>query len=117
MTTGQSIKVLSEIRDLEIFDADGELCGIADEVEFEGGTGGPLRIEALLVGPGGYQGRLPNWAAAMARRVAGNRMVRVPWAAVEHVTSRITLKERAETLGLNAVERHLRPALQRVPFA
>ena len=115
MRSGQSTKVLSEIRDLEIFDAEGELCGIADEVEFEGAPGGPLRIAALLVGPGGYQGRLPKWAATVARWIAGGRVVSVPWGAVEHITSRITLNQRAEALGLGAVERRLRPALQRIP--
>jgi hypothetical protein len=115
MKSGKSIKVLSELRDLEIFDAEDRLCGIADEVEFEGGPGEALRIDALVVGPGGYEGRLPGWAAAVARRLAGDRIVRVPWSAVEHVTSRITLNRTAEALGLNAVERRLQPWLSRVP--
>jgi len=117
MKARKSLKVFSEIRDLEIFDSEGELCGIADEVEFDGAPGRPLRISALLVGPGGYEGRLPHWAAALARRIAGDRVVRVPWSAVEHVTSRITLNRRAEALGLCAVERRLSPWLQKVPFA
>jgi sporulation protein YlmC with PRC-barrel domain len=117
MKTGQSIKVLAELRDLEVFDQAGELCGIADDVEFEGEPGGELRLKALLVGPGAYRGRLPRWAAAMTHRVAGDRITRVPWAAVEHVTSRITLNRTAEGLGLNALERSLRPWLAKLPFA
>jgi hypothetical protein len=53
----------------------------------------------------------------MSRRIAGDRITRVPWAAVEHVTSRITLNRTAEGLGLNAVERRLRPRLAKIPFA
>jgi sporulation protein YlmC with PRC-barrel domain len=114
---GQSIKLFSELRDLEIFDAQGELCGICDEVELEGGPGKALRVAALIVGPGGYEGRLPRWAAWLARRLAGAGEVRVPWAAVEHVTSRITLNRTAEELGLQAAERRLRPWIAKVPFA
>jgi sporulation protein YlmC with PRC-barrel domain len=117
MRKGQSIKLWSELRDLEIFDSEGELCGICDEVELEGRPGAPLRIAALIVGPGGYGGRLPKWAVWIARRVAGSGEVRVPWSAVAHVTSRITLNQSADTLGLQSAERRLRPLLQKVPFA
>jgi hypothetical protein len=115
--TAKTLKVLSELRDLEIFDAADELCGICDEVEFEGGPGKPLAVKALLVGPGAYKGRLPGWMAWIAHRIAGDQVVRVPWEAVEHVTSRITLNRRAEELGLAAVERKLRPAIAKLPMA
>jgi sporulation protein YlmC with PRC-barrel domain len=115
VTTGKPIKVLSEIRDLEIVDADGELCGVCDDVEFEGAPGQPLRIKALLVGPGAYRGRTFGWLAWLARRIAGDGMVRVPWAAVEHVTGRITLNRTAEDLGLGAAERRLRRFVPKVP--
>jgi sporulation protein YlmC with PRC-barrel domain len=115
MKQGQSIKLLSELRDLEIFDSEGELCGICDEVELDGGPGKPLRIAALIVGPGGYEGRLPSWAAWLARRIAGDGEVRVPWKAVEHVTSRISLNSTAQSLGLQAAERRLRPLIPKVP--
>lgn len=115
MTTAKSIKVLAELRDLEIFDSEDELCGICDDVEFEGKPGGPLRIKALLVGPGAYSQRLPSWVAWIVRRLAGDRVVRVPWRAVAHVTSRITLADTGEALGLNAVERRLRPLIPKFP--
>jgi sporulation protein YlmC with PRC-barrel domain len=117
MKQGQSIKLFSELRDLEIFDSEGELCGICDEVELEGRPGAPLRITALIVGPGAYRGRLPRWAAWLAQRIAGEEEVRVPWSAVEHVTSRITLNRTAASLGLQAAERRLRGLVQKVPFA
>jgi sporulation protein YlmC with PRC-barrel domain len=114
MTTSKSIKVFSELRDLEIFDCAGELCGIADDVEF---AGDPLAVKALLVGPGAFRGRLPGAVAWLARRVAGDGVVRVPWSAVAHVTSRITLNDSCEALGLAAVDHRLRPLLKKVPMA
>jgi sporulation protein YlmC with PRC-barrel domain len=114
---GQSIKLFSELRDLEIFDSRGELCGVCDEVELEGGPGQALRIAALLVGPGAYAGRLPRWLAWLTHRLAGSGEVRVPWDAVEHVTSRITLNRSADDLGLNRIERRLAPVLSKVPTA
>jgi hypothetical protein len=115
MTTSKPIKLLSELRDLEIFDCDDELCGICDDIEFEGAPGRPLRIKALLVGPGVYAGRLPAWAAWIVHRLAGDRIVRAPWSAVAHVTSRITLNQTAAALGLNAVERRLAPLVPKFP--
>lgn len=117
MRKGQSIKVLSELRDLEVFDSEGELCGVADDVEFDGKAGGRLKLKALLIGPGAYRGRLPAWLAIPVRWIAGKRIIRVPWAAVEHVTSRITLNRTAQDLGLNAIERRLGPIIARVPLA
>jgi hypothetical protein len=117
MRKDQAIKVLAELRDLEIFDSEGKLCGIADEVEFEGGPGGPLRIAALLVGPGAYGGRLPGWLVWLAQGIAGRRITRVPWDAVEHVTSRIGLNRTCDELGLGAVERRLRPVIAKLPMA
>jgi hypothetical protein len=112
---GQSIKVLAELRDLEIFDSEDTLCGIADDVEFAGNPGEPLRVVALLVGPGAYRDRMPGWLLAIVRRIAGDAIVRVGWSKVEHVTSRITLNCSAEQAGLAAVDRRLRPLIAKVP--
>jgi sporulation protein YlmC with PRC-barrel domain len=114
MSTAKSIRVFSELRDLEIFDSDDELCGIADDIEFEGA---PPRVTAILVGPGALGPRLPRWLRPMVRLIAGNGMLRVPWTAVDHVTSRITLTQNAEALGLARVDRRLGPFLKRLPGA
>jgi sporulation protein YlmC with PRC-barrel domain len=114
MTTSRSIKVFSELRDLELFDSDGELSGIADDIEFEGS---PPRVTAILVGPGAYGPRLPPVVRQLVRLIAGDRTVRVPWAAVAHVTSRITLNQTAEALDLAAADRRLAPAFRRIPAA
>jgi sporulation protein YlmC with PRC-barrel domain len=112
MKQGQVIRIYSELRDLEIFDSEGELCGIADEIELDGD---PLAVTAILVGPGAYGPRLPTPLRTLVRWIAGDGCVRVPWNAVEHVTSRISLNRPAETLGLTRVERKLAPLLHKVP--
>jgi hypothetical protein len=74
-------------------------------------------VTAILVGPGAYGRRLPTPIRWLIHKLVGQGMVRVPWNAVEHVTSRITLNRTAEELDLNRVERRLRPLLQKAPFA
>jgi sporulation protein YlmC with PRC-barrel domain len=114
MKKSQSIKVFSELRDLEVFDRGSHLCGIADDIEFDGE---PLRATAILVGPGAYRRRLPQPLRVLARLIAGDTFVRVPWESVEHVTSRITLNKTSADLGLRRADEKLRPLIEKVPFA
>jgi sporulation protein YlmC with PRC-barrel domain len=99
------LKLVGQVRDLQIVDSDGRKCGIADDLELEGEPGGPLRIKAILVGPGAWTGRLPHWFLAIVGRLAGRRVVRVPWAKVRSIGSTIILSETAAELGLAAAER------------
>jgi hypothetical protein len=115
MTTSATIKVFAELRDLEIFDCNGELCGVADDVEFAGAPGEAPRVVALLTGPGALQRRLPRPLRPLMSWIAGSEMTRAPWEAIEHVTSRITLNRTAEDLGLAGVDRRLAPLLQIIP--
>ena len=100
MKASGRLKLVSGVRDMQIVDSDGRNCGIVDDIEFEGKPGGPLRVKAVLVGPGGYSKRLPRWWMALVRLVAGDSMVRVPWSAVDHVTSRVHLNAPASKLRL-----------------
>lgn len=100
-----NLKLVGEVRDLQIVDRDGIKCGIADDIELEGKPGGPLRIKAILVGPGAWAGRLPGWLLALTGRIAGRRVVRVPWSKVESIGSTIALSATAAELGLGVVER------------
>ena len=117
MKPDHAIKLISEVRDLQIVDSEGRNCGICDDIVFEGKAGGALTVSALLVGPGAYSGRLPRWACALVRLIAGEHVVRVPWAKVDKVTSRIFLTDRGEVLGLHRTENRLRRALMKVPTA
>jgi sporulation protein YlmC with PRC-barrel domain len=110
------MKLLSEVRDLQIVDKDGRNCGICDDIEFDGRPGEPLKIKALLVGPGAYKGRLPRWLYSAIKLIAGDHVARVPWKAIEHITARITLTDSGEKFGLLRVETKLQKFIKRVPF-
>jgi sporulation protein YlmC with PRC-barrel domain len=108
MRPGDPIKLVSELLDLPIQDKDGRWCGIVDDVELRGNAGEEMRIAALLVGPGAYQGRLPGWAYWLVTRIAGDRLTRIPIDQVDQIHTAVHLKCRAEDLRLHAVENRVR---------
>jgi sporulation protein YlmC with PRC-barrel domain len=110
------LKLLSEVRDLQIVDCDGRNCGICDDIEFDGGPGKPLIVTALLVGPGAYKRRLPRWAFRLATFFLGRRVIRVPWESVDTITSRIHLAESAQTMSLGQVDTKLQRAFKKIPY-
>lgn len=114
MTPSGRVQLIGQLRDLQIVDADGLNCGIVDDVELEGKPGGPLRVKALLVGPGGYARRLPGWGLALVRLVAGAGCVRVPWAEVESIASVVKLRCKGGELGLARGEARARRFLPAV---
>jgi len=108
MKPGDPIKLVAELLDLPIMDKDGRYCGIVDDVELSGNAGKEMRLSALLVGPGAYEGRLPRWAYWLTRMIAGDRIARVPFAEVDHIHTSVHLKCRAEVVGLHTVENKVR---------
>jgi len=108
------LHLVADVRDLQIVDCDGENCGIVDDLAFVGGPGRKLELAAILVGPGTYHGRLPRWLAWLATRIAGDRIVRVPWKEIETIGSVLRLKRTASELGLGAAERRAAAWLPRV---
>jgi len=104
MTPDSPIKLVSELLDLPLFDAEGKYCGVVDDVEFTGAAGGALKLKALLVGPGAYRGRLPRWAMFIVGRIAGERIVRVPMDKVRTIHTAVHLKRPGRDLGLNKGE-------------
>jgi sporulation protein YlmC with PRC-barrel domain len=111
------LKLLSEVRDLQIVDKDGRNCGICDDVELDGAPGEALTVSALLVGPGAYARRLPKWVHRLIASVAGTTIARVPWGAVEKISGRIHLSATAESVGLRRTEDRLIERLKQVPFS
>jgi len=99
------LHLVADVRDLQIFDRDGECCGIVDDIELEGRPGGKLRLAAILVGPGAYRGRLPGWLYGPLARLIGDHVVRIPWKEVETIGSVVRLKRTAAALGLDRSER------------
>lgn len=113
MTRLRSHELASGLLDLPLIDCDGHYCGIVDDVEFEGDAGGPLRIHALLVGPGAYAGRLPKWAMALVRLLAGDHIARIPWSEVDDVNSAVRLCRSGEVHQLKRVEDKVRAWIPR----
>jgi sporulation protein YlmC with PRC-barrel domain len=107
------LKLVSQLLDLQIVDKDERSCGVVDDVELSGGAGKETRVDALLVGPGAYEGRLPAWVFWLVRRIAGDRIVRVPADQVIEIGSVVKLKSAAETLGLHLVEDKVRSWIPR----
>jgi sporulation protein YlmC with PRC-barrel domain len=98
------IKLVSELIDLPLIDSEGRYCGVVDDVEFEGDAGKALRPTVLLVGPGAYSGRMPGWAMALVRLVAGSRITRVPFSKIRTIGSAVELAVSGEAVGLNKTE-------------
>jgi sporulation protein YlmC with PRC-barrel domain len=110
------------VLDEQIVDVDGRRCGRVDDVELVGGPGGPLQVAGLLSGPGAYPDRLPRRLRGVACRlfgsdVRGSRVRRIPWQQVEEVASRVTLRGRAEDLGLGTPDLALGRWFDRLPGA
>jgi hypothetical protein len=86
---------------------------VVDDVELVGGAGMETRIEALLVGPGAYEGRMPGWMFWLVGKIAGDRIARVPFAEIDSISSAVHLKCAAENLGLHVVEDRVRSWIPR----
>jgi sporulation protein YlmC with PRC-barrel domain len=102
------IKLVAELLDLPIEDKDGRYCGIVDDVELSGGGGKEMRIAALLVGPGAYEGRLPGWCYWLVRKIVGDRIARVDMGKVEQIRTVVRLNCSAEEAKLHRVENRVR---------
>jgi sporulation protein YlmC with PRC-barrel domain len=98
------IKLVSELLDLPLIDSEGRYCGVVDDVELDGAAGKTLRPTALLVGPGAYSGRMPGWAMALVRLLAGSRITRVPFSKIRTIGSAVELEVPGEAVGLNKSE-------------
>ncbi|HEX8839119.1 MAG TPA: hypothetical protein VF750_01465 [Sphingomicrobium sp.] len=114
MNLSDPVKLVSQLLDLPIIDKDERWCGIVDDVEFTGGAGKDMRVKALLVGPGAYEGRMPGWLYWLVGKIGGTRMTRVPAAEIIEIGSVVKLKCEAEKLKLRAVENKVRAWIPRV---
>jgi sporulation protein YlmC with PRC-barrel domain len=106
-----SLKLLAEVRDLQIVDSDGLNCGICDDLELAP----EFHIKAMMVGPGAWRGRLPGWLWRFITALSGRGAVHVPWSAVDHVTSRIVLSCPAADVGLRRAEERWKRFLPATP--
>jgi sporulation protein YlmC with PRC-barrel domain len=103
---GRVLHLLREVLDHEIVDCDGNSSGMVDDIELEWTADGPA-VAALLLGPGAWSLRLPRPLGALARRIFGQAVVRIPWAEVSEVTEVIRLRSRASRWGAGELDRRL----------
>jgi sporulation protein YlmC with PRC-barrel domain len=113
MNPSDPIKLVSQLLDLPLIDVGGNYCGIVDDIELEGSAGKTMRFAALLVGPGAYEGRMPAWAMWLVRKIAGDRITRVPVDAIASINSAVQLKRSADDLGLHRTENQARAWIPR----
>jgi len=102
------IKIVSQLLDLPIIDKDKRFCGIVDDIELSGSAGKEIRVAALLVGPGAYEGRMPGWMYWLVRKIAGARVTSVPVGQILEIGSVVRLKSCGEDLGLHETEDKVR---------
>jgi sporulation protein YlmC with PRC-barrel domain len=114
MNLSNRVKLVSQLLDLPIIDKDERWCGIVDDVELEGTPGKAMRVKALLVGPGAYEGRMPDWLYSIVGKIAGTRMARVPADEIIEIGSVVKLKCEAEKLELHAAENKARAWIPRI---
>ncbi|MFL6592527.1 MAG: hypothetical protein ACJ8GK_07450 [Luteimonas sp.] len=118
--TPEYVDLYRQVLDHALLDADDWMCGTVDDLEVEGGlrpdgTNEPLRVTALLVGPGAWTPRLPALFARLLPHVFGRHCVRVPWSEVSELGEDIRLRSRAAALGLGSVDRRLGLLIARLP--
>ena len=101
------IELIGGLLDLPILDKDGVYCGVVDDIELDDAGDAPT-VKSLLVGPGAYRGRLPGWAMGIVGALAGTRITRVPWDAIEAIDSSVRLADTANSYGLHRSENRAR---------
>ncbi|NUS38144.1 MAG: hypothetical protein HOQ02_03860 [Lysobacter sp.] len=104
-----------QVLDHAVLDTDDWPCGVVDDLELDGAPGQPLRVTALLVGPGAWVPRLPPLFSRLLPHVVGTRCVRVPWSEVCVVGEHVRLRARAAELGLGTIDRRLGLAIAKLP--
>lgn len=104
------------ILDHQLLDSEERRCGNVDDLALEGGPGEPLRVVAILSGPGIWP-RRAGLLGRIAGRIGGGGTNRVPWEEVDQVAAHVKLRKRAEQLGLGEGDDRLRPWIERIPGA
>jgi sporulation protein YlmC with PRC-barrel domain len=108
--------------DDDLVDVNSRRCGKVDDLELIGAPGQPVRLAAILAGPGLWHDRVPRRLRPLARRlfgegVLGKDVIRVPWEEVADVGSYVTLKRPAEDLGLGRGDDAVAPIIAKLPHS
>jgi sporulation protein YlmC with PRC-barrel domain len=105
----------ADILEHELIDSDFQPCGKVDDIEIVAEDGQSMKVHAILAGPGAWGSRLPALVRMISDRIAGTKVVRIPWEEVKSIGSHIQLRSRAADLGLNESQRRLAPFFRRIP--
>jgi hypothetical protein len=108
------------VLDDQLVDVEGQRCGRADDIEFDGGLGERPLLHAILSGSGTWHRRLPRPLRSVGARVFGTGLlgadvIHVPWHEVDDIGSVIRLKARARDLGLGQGDRRQAKTVARLP--
>lgn len=107
--------IVRMLLDHQLLDADYVECGKVDDVEIEITDDGALRATAIFTGPGAAFAHLPEWMAAIGRKLFGKRSKRIPWAEIAMIDSRVKLRSTSEALGLDAADRRAASWVAKIP--
>jgi sporulation protein YlmC with PRC-barrel domain len=101
--------------DHQLIDAEGRRCGKVDDLDLGNVRDDAPTVRAILSGAPAWRtrGRLGRLAA----KLAGGKVVRIPWEEVEKVESTVHLKKPAGELGLARAEDRVRPFIAWIPGA
>ena len=119
----RQLDLARDILDLHIVDRDLKAVGRVDDIEL--GAEGGLRVTALLTGTpalaGRFHGRLGAWMRSLYKRLHDDKKaepIRIPFSAVRHINSRITLFANADELGIGRLDRWINDTIiGRIPGA
>jgi hypothetical protein len=103
--------------DSDLLDSEERRCGKVDDVEIEGKPGEPAHLNAIVVGPGAWPGRLPRVLRGPAKRLFAKEVVRVSWSAVDDITAVVKLNRPANELRLGRGDDRARPLLEWLPWS
>ena len=109
------IDLAEGLLDHQLVDSEGRRCGKVDDLELEGVRDGTPRVAAILTGPGAWRGR--GRVGALLSRLAGRRVVSVPWSDVAEVAAGVRLKKTAAELRLARGDRRAERWVEKLPGA
>jgi sporulation protein YlmC with PRC-barrel domain len=111
----QEIRLNAQILDREVIDSEFSPCGKIADVEFKGEPGKPLRITAILLGPGAWSKRLPASLQLLAEKTLGKDEIPIPWEQIKGIGSHIQLRSNVYDLKLNQPDLKLAPKFRKLP--
>jgi sporulation protein YlmC with PRC-barrel domain len=103
------------VLDRQIIDPDGRKCGRVDDIELAGTPGSPLMVDALLVGPGAWPGRMRSPIGRLLSRLGGRGQTSIPWSDVREISHVVKIRSRAADHGLGRGEEPFRRLTERIP--